>query len=202
MAALRLQRALFGLANLGNKGGPGRVAEIPVLTRPKMCDYFLKMPATLPPFSVRPACPDDLKAIWSIERQVQAAPWSLDHFNAELEKPYARMLVMTDDETDEVVVGYCCARFLDGKCEILTIGVGVDFRRQGYGRLLLDKTLSEAYREGFRLAVLEVRKSNEAAIQLYQQRGFAIVSVRKGFYSNGEDAYHMQSDLDAPDSND
>jgi ribosomal protein S18 acetylase RimI-like enzyme len=36
-----------------------------------------------------------------------------------------------------------------------------------------------------------VRKSNQAAIQLYHSAQFVITHVRKGFYSNGEDAYHM-----------
>jgi ribosomal-protein-alanine N-acetyltransferase len=39
--------------------------------------------------------------------------------------------------------------------------------------------------------VLEVRKSNLPAIQLYQSLQFVITHVRKSFYSDGEDAYQM-----------
>jgi ribosomal protein S18 acetylase RimI-like enzyme len=41
-----------------------------------------------------------------------------------------------------------------------------------------------------------VRKSNASAIALYQGLGFVITHVRKGFYSDGEDAYQMARYLD------
>ena len=39
---------------------------------------------------------------------------------------------------------------------------------------------------------LEVRVSNLAAINLYQQMGFAEVGRRKRYYENGEDALMME----------
>lgn len=38
---------------------------------------------------------------------------------------------------------------------------------------------------------LEVRENNTAAIHLYEKNGFMEVTKRKGYYSNGEDAYLM-----------
>ena len=38
---------------------------------------------------------------------------------------------------------------------------------------------------------LEVRVSNEPAINLYKKRGFSTVCVKKGYYKDGEDAYYM-----------
>ena len=43
---------------------------------------------------------------------------------------------------------------------------------------------------------LEVRVSNVKAIALYQKFGFKNVSVRKRYYSNGEDAYLMIKELE------
>ena len=38
---------------------------------------------------------------------------------------------------------------------------------------------------------LEVRKSNEAAIKLYEKNGYVFVVNKKAYYSNGEDAVYM-----------
>src|SRR4051812_15484950 len=56
-------------------------------------------------FSIRPATEDDLARMLAIETRVHPAPWSLENFRAELTKPFARLLVMTDDETDEQIAG-------------------------------------------------------------------------------------------------
>jgi ribosomal-protein-alanine N-acetyltransferase len=42
---------------------------------------------------------------------------------------------------------------------------------------------------------LEVRVSNLAAQQLYQQHGFKIIVTKKHYYENGEDAYLMEKTL-------
>jgi ribosomal-protein-alanine N-acetyltransferase len=43
-----------------------------------------------------------------------------------------------------------------------------------------------------RVAFLEVRKSNTAAIGLYERFNFKRIHIRKKYYSDGEDAIIMQ----------
>ena len=45
--------------------------------------------------------------------------------------------------------------------------------------------------EGVTSITLEVRVSNVAAIKLYENNGFEKKLVKKGYYSDGEDAYFM-----------
>jgi ribosomal-protein-alanine N-acetyltransferase len=48
-----------------------------------------------------------------------------------------------------------------------------------------------------RLVLLEVRRSNSAAIQLYRKLGFSVTGVRPGYYAdNQEDAIEMMLTLD------
>jgi hypothetical protein len=54
--------------------------------------------------SVRPATSEDLPAILEIERESHPEPWSEIHFQKEMDTPYSRVLVLTDDETDSVVL--------------------------------------------------------------------------------------------------
>ena len=57
-------------------------------------------------FSPREAAVDDIPALVEIENRVHSTPhskWSEKHFRAELEKPYSKVWVLTDDETDNAI---------------------------------------------------------------------------------------------------
>jgi ribosomal-protein-alanine N-acetyltransferase len=143
------------------------------------------------PSSLRPATADDLPSVLQIECKVQVAPWTEANFKAELEKPYSHFLVLTDDETDSKVVGYVVFWLMFDECQVLTIAVDFPYRGLGFAKQMLRTTVKEALKKNIRRVVLDVRKSNLSAIQLYQSLSFVITQVRKGFYSNGEDAYQM-----------
>ena len=146
--------------------------------------------------SLRPATSDDLAKIVEIETQVQQAPWTFDGFQSELVKPFSYFWVLTDDETDEVIYGYIVFWVLDEDCRIQTVAVNMSSRGMGYGKKLVRAALQQGLREGAKRGALEVRKSNLAAIQLYQGLGFTIQRIHKSFYSNGEDAYIMELSLE------
>ncbi|MCM2323245.1 MAG: ribosomal protein S18-alanine N-acetyltransferase [Oligoflexia bacterium] len=147
-------------------------------------------------FSVRPAVHEDLPKIVEIERQAHIAPWTEEHFRAELDKPYSHVLVMTDDETDSVVAGYIVFWVMSDDSHILNVAVADPYRGKGMATGMMRKVVSLAAAKGSKKVVLEVRKSNMPAIQLYQSLNFTIIHVRKGVYSNGEDAYEMALVLD------
>lgn len=147
------------------------------------------------PVSARPMTEDDLPSVCDIEARVHPSPWSQSQFAQELAKPYARLHVMTDDETDEVVHAYIVYWHLGQDCQILNVAVDLPYRGRGYAKQLIRQVVSHALKESATRVILDVRKSNLPAIQLYQRTGFVITAVRKGFYSNGEDAYTMILDL-------
>ena len=70
-------------------------------------------------------------------------------------------------------------------------------RRKGFARALLVALLAHARAQHTRLILLEVRRSNLAAIALYESFGFETTGVRRGYYSDtGEDALEMRITLD------
>lgn len=148
-------------------------------------------------FSLRPATLDDLPELVRIEKAVHVAPWSEAQFKGELEKPYARVLLLTDDETDTQVAGYVVYWLLYDEAQILNIAVDLPHRGMGFAQLLIRKVVTEAIYKNVHKVLLDVRKGNTAAIQLYQKMRFTIAQVRKGFYSDGEDAYTMALDIDS-----
>ncbi|MBL7715406.1 MAG: ribosomal protein S18-alanine N-acetyltransferase [Bdellovibrionales bacterium] len=147
-------------------------------------------------FSPREAAVDDLERLAALEKQIQVAPWTQAAFEAELQKPYSHTLLLTDDETDETVLGYVVYWLMLDDCQILNLGVAQSFRGLGLGKQLVRMVCSQAMKKGIQVVKLDVRKSNLKAIELYQAIGFTISSIRKGFYSNGEDAYQMALQMD------
>jgi ribosomal-protein-alanine N-acetyltransferase len=137
-----------------------------------------------------------LPALVEIEKRVHVSPWSLQAFEGELAKDYSRVWVLTDDETDAIIAGYIVFWELLDNCQVLNLAVDLSFRGCGLAKLLVREAARSGIRKGLRFMNLEVRVSNQPAIQLYQGLGFAILAVRKNFYSNSEDAYQMRLALE------
>jgi ribosomal-protein-alanine N-acetyltransferase len=102
---------------------------------------------------------------------------------------------MTDEETDSIVGAYVVFWEMGDELQILNVAVDLPYRGLGLAQKLIRKVVDLGLKKGSKRVVLDVRKSNNAAIQLYQKLGFTIQTVRKAFYSNSEDAYGMILDL-------
>ena len=148
--------------------------------------------------SLRPATPEDLNSLARIEGVSNKSPWTRANFEAELSKSFSRSLVLTDDETDEVIYGYIVFWLLplDKVARILNVVVPEEYRGNGFGKRLVRQATNEALRSDYEKIQLEVRKSNESAVRLYQTLQFSIIRIHKGFYGDGEDAYIMELTLE------
>lgn len=83
------------------------------------------------------------------------------------------------------------------EAEIIDFRVDVAMRRQGVGRYLLNETLNALNVSGIKAVFLEVRRSNAAAITLYENAGFATIGQRNNYYETAfgrEDALLMRHD--------
>ena len=83
------------------------------------------------------------------------------------------------------------------EAEIIDFRVDVSMRRQGVGRYLLTEALNALNVSGIKAVFLEVRRSNVAAITLYESAGFATIGQRNNYYettSGREDALLMRHD--------
>ena len=95
-----------------------------------------------------------------------------------------------------LVVGFLAAVVsAPQQARILMLAVRERVRRQGIGSALIDAFLKECAMRGARSVELEVRKSNEAAIQFYTRYGFQITNVLPRFYTDGEDGFKMRRHL-------
>lgn len=78
---------------------------------------------------------------------------------------------------------------VNGDCaDLQDLFVAGAFRRKGIGKALISEFLCDAKFRGAQKLFLEVRESNLPAINLYLSMGFNKLSVRKKYYSDGENA--------------
>ena len=138
---------------------------------------------------IRPMQRADIPAVEKIEKESFSQPWSEQDFEEMLDADYAYYYVAVNNET---IIGCCGVRNIAGEGEITNVEVTPLYRRQGIGRRLLEYTLDEAVKMGINACTLEVRVSNQPAIQLYESLGFCSEGVRPGFYEQPrEDALIM-----------
>ena len=83
---------------------------------------------------------------------------------------------------DEMPAGFVLALYLRKECEILSLGVLPERRREGIGSILLDSVCSEGRVRGAECVILEVAVDNSAALALYTGLGFMPVGHRRNYY--------------------
>jgi ribosomal-protein-alanine N-acetyltransferase len=93
-------------------------------------------------------------------------------------------------------VAFIVAWHVADELHVLNIATRPDRRRRGIGRALMDTLLSYGQRCKVQHLLLEVRRSNRAAMTLYRGVGFFAMGVRARYYADDEDAVEMVLTLD------
>lgn len=78
---------------------------------------------------------------------------------------------------------------------ILMLSVNNYNRKQGIGSALLTQFISEMKNQHITKIDLEVRTTNQSALEFYIKQGFNLQEKLLQFYQNGEDAYSMSKGL-------
>jgi ribosomal-protein-alanine N-acetyltransferase len=130
----------------------------------------------------------DLPQVVAIERRAFPTPWSLAMFVLELSKPSGVCLAAF---VEGGLTGYLvCSRY-DTVWHIMNVAVDPGRRRMGIATTLLMR-LFERVDDPEAHYTLEVRRSNQGAMELYDRYGFRAAGVRRRYYQdNGEDAVVM-----------
>ncbi len=148
------------------------------------------------------ATAQDLDRILNIEQASFPTPWTRKMFEVELgQNPFGRLYVARpfgDKGEQGGFIGYVCFWVVFEEFRLMTLAVDPAARRRGFGRSLLRQAMELGRAQGATKAVLEVRASNTAALQMYGQEGFRQVAVRTRYYANPvEDAILMERELSA-----
>lgn len=91
------------------------------------------------------------------------------------------------------VLGYIGAYVIGEEIEILNFVVNGSFQRIGIGTMLFNDLLNRY--KAAKTVILEVREHNEKGINFYKKNKFNVISKRKHYYKDGEDALVMMKEI-------
>ncbi|MFW6304253.1 MAG: GNAT family N-acetyltransferase [Candidatus Saliniplasma sp.] len=97
---------------------------------------------------------------------------------------------------ETTIVGFICGTIIPGEnARVLMLAVHPLYRRQGIGSTLMDVFIGRCTMDDVNIVVLEVRPTNNVAINFYLKRNFKPVETLEDFYTNGEKALKMVKHL-------
>jgi ribosomal-protein-alanine acetyltransferase len=142
---------------------------------------------------------DDVPLLQPLEDQVNLTFWGKENYQRFLEEYpeyFGCKAVWLSAEGIKELAGFVLARSLFDNLEILKLGVFPKFQRLGIGSRLMDAAYAEGMQRGCNRCFLEVRKSNQKAIQFYSAHRFHIAGKRLNYYTDPvEDAWVMERTL-------
>ena len=153
-------------------------------------------------FRLIPMQEGDLDEVLALEQRSFNEPWSRKMFLGELHgNAFATNLVLRTGGAGfgegvgaGALLGYIMFWVVFEELHLMNLAVLPEVRRRGLGTALVRHALMAAH--GARMALLEVRASNTAALAMYRKLGFVQKSVRKGYYNHPrEDAVIMIREL-------
>jgi [ribosomal protein S18]-alanine N-acetyltransferase len=158
----------------------------------------LPLPEQPAAWQVRAMTTDDLSAVSRIESQVYPFPWTRGNFADSLAAGYDSWVFET--VPDRALLGYAVIMWLPDEVHLLNISVATAWQGQGRGTAMLDWLMADAAARRARSMMLEVRPSNDRALQLYERKGFRRIGIRRRYYpaagDTREDAIVMVRRLD------
>ena len=127
-----------------------------------------------------PSCmPELTDTLYQINKLTRATRWGRQEFQSLYNQSNVELNLL---QYNQQVVGF--AVFSCSKIESYLVNLAVlpELQRQGFGRVLMEFSLSRFAEKGCKECWLEVRESNLAAQAFYASLGFRFVSTRKNFY--------------------
>lgn len=144
---------------------------------------------------IRPLRQEDWLEVCRIEKLAYPIPWSDKIHQDCIDSKYPSILLESQSE----VLGYAIFNYLVDECHLLNIAINPKFQGKGFATKLLNGILLRASESDMVKVILEVRASNQAAINFYQKEQFMQIGCRKKYYKTidgYEDAIVMEKLLD------
>ncbi|MBN2231129.1 MAG: ribosomal protein S18-alanine N-acetyltransferase [Candidatus Thorarchaeota archaeon] len=156
-------------------------------------------------YSIRQFNTDDIKHVVQINKECLPENYP-DQFFLGLYYHAPKAFLVA--EVDSKLVGYIMCRIERGissfgrlpvkKGHIVSVAVLHSQRHKGIGTAIIKAGLRAMEEYGASEFFLEVRKGNEDAVSVYENLGFSVRRVLRGYYRDGEDAYLMVAKAENP----
>ncbi len=140
----------------------------------------------------------NLAEVFKIENKASKHPWSKKAHQDSVQQNYPSLFLTSQGK----MVGFIVFNFLADECHLLNIAIDPELQGNGHGQQLIKAMIDEAELAQMKMVILEVRKSNLSALNLYRKLNFEQIGLRKNYYrssseqdSTREDAIVMQKAL-------
>ena len=154
-------------------------------------------------YQLRKFMVEDLESVTRINEACLPENYT-DIFFIDLYRRYPETFVVAEENGH--TVGYIMCRIEIGlsslgltgivkKGHVVSIAVMPEHRRKGIAEALMTRAMESMCKYNAKQCYLEVRVTNEAAVELYKKLGFEISRTVRGYYADGEDAYVMSRKL-------
>lgn len=131
---------------------------------------------------IRPYTMADFDNLLSLEQATFPHPQSASQLQSLLKSPSMSWVVLKNHH----LVGFAIVRAVLDEAELLDIAVDEAWQGQGIADALLDTCLHELQQQGVTSLYLEVRASNDRAINFYRRHRFEEQGRRKNYYHAGD----------------
>jgi [ribosomal protein S18]-alanine N-acetyltransferase len=174
------------------------------------------IPENSPTIRFLPAQEQHLSAIAALDKLSLDGMWTINSYQRELVNPNSVLQILTCpsalgsmsqspvlppdsampitlEEQDNacresILLGIGCFWQILEEAHITRLGIYPDYWGQGLGQALLHQLLQVAHDRGLERATLEVRESNQVALNLYEKFDFQLAGRRRRYYEDtGED---------------
>ena len=102
------------------------------------------------------------------------------------------MIVIAESEGE--IIGFIDYLITFNSSTIMQVAVTEKYRKNGVATQLLsemEKSFPKNVDDVVETITLEVRESNKAAKALYLKNGYEVVTIKKNYYKDGENAIYM-----------
>lgn len=133
---------------------------------------------------IRPMIRSDIEAIVALEQDCNLSSWGIAGYEKELTNSDAILMVAL---WQSKFAGFFSGRVLIDEFELFTIAIVPQLRRKRIAQRLMQKSYRELQQRNIHKCFLEVRASNQPALELYQSFGFELIGKRRNYYQNPKD---------------
>ena len=145
-------------------------------------------------FSLRWLIRRDLPEICEIENSSFSDPWEMDDFIAAVRD--RNIIGMTVEDGEFRVAGYIIYELHKFHLEILNVAVHPECRRDGVGRMVIERLADKLSLQRRTRLELSVRETNLTAQLFFRATGFLSDGIERNPYPDSdEDAYRMVFDI-------
>lgn len=122
---------------------------------------------------------EDVDQVMAIENLVYPFPWTRGNFLDSIRSGYETAVLR---DANSRLVAYFLVMLAVDEAHLLNITVRAELQGRGLGRFLLDRVIELARQKNMSSVLLEVRPSNQRALDVYTRYGFSSIGRRKDYY--------------------